>query len=91
MPIATYEAWIALYAAVGIMVAHCAALAILKTVYDLRSGGLVLDFGDWKSRATAIPKLWLRWQLNYLSGAPVILIIAIMFADYLGFATLVDV
>lgn len=91
MPVATQNAWLALYAGVGIMVALCAVLAVIKTIYDLRSGGLVLDLGGWKSRASALPKLWWRWQLNYLSGAPVILIIAIMFADYLGFATLVDV
>ena len=37
------------------------------------------------------PRLWVRWQLNYLLGAPAILGIAIYFAHYLGFGTLVDV
>lgn len=91
MPVATQNAWLALYVGVGVVVALCAVLAVLKTIYDLRSGGLVLDLGNWKGRTLALPKLWWRWQVNYLTGAPVILIIAIMFAHHLGFATLVDV
>lgn len=91
MPIATQMAWLALYMGVGVMVALCAALAVLKTIYDLQSGRLVLDREDWKGRALAVPKLWWRWQMNYLTGAPVILVIALMFAHHLGFATLVDV
>tara|TARA_B100000749_G_C18394285_1_gene451719 strand:- start:740 stop:847 length:108 start_codon:yes stop_codon:yes gene_type:complete len=35
--------------------------------------------------------LWIRWQINYLLGAPAILGIAIYYAHYLGFDTLVDV
>jgi hypothetical protein len=58
MPIATKDAWLALYAAVGIMAALCAILAVLKTIDDLRSGRLALDFRDWKSGASALPKLW---------------------------------
>lgn len=91
MPLATQNAWLALYVGVGVVVALCAVLAVLKTIYELRRGGLVLDLGNWKGRTLALPKLWWRWRVNYLTGAPVILIIAIMFAHHLGFATLVDV
>lgn len=91
MPAATLNAWIALYAAVGIMVALCAVLAIIKTAYDLHQKLVTIDLSNWKGRALAGPKLWWRWQLNYLSGAPVILAIALMYAHHLGFATLVDV
>lgn len=91
MPIATYNAWLALYTAVGVMVAFCSVLAFAKTIYDLRAGMLVIDLGDWRGRTLALPKLWWRWQVNYLSGTPVILLTAIMFAHYLGFATLLDV
>jgi len=91
MPVATQNAWLALYVGVGVMVALCGVLAALKTIYDLRSGRLVLNFGTWTGRATALPKLWWCWQVNYLTGAPVILAIALMFAHHLGFATLVDV
>jgi hypothetical protein len=73
------------------MVALCTVLAVIKTAYDLRSRTLIIDLSNWKGRALAVPKLWWRWQVNYLSGAPVILGIALMFAHHLGFATLVDV
>ena len=91
MPIATYNAWLALYTGVGLMVALCAVLAAVKTIYDLRLGLLVLEFSDWRGRVLAVPKLWWRWQINYLPGTPVILLTAILFAHHLGFATLVDV
>lgn len=91
MPIATYNAWLALYTGVGVMVGFCSLLAFAKTIYDLRVGALVLEFGDWKGRGLALPKLWWRWQVNYLSGTPVIFLTAILFADYLGFARLLDV
>lgn len=73
------------------MAALCEILAVLKTIDDLRSSSLALDFRDWNGRASALTKLSLCWQLNYLSEAPVILIIAVTFAHYLRFATLVDV
>ena len=91
MPFATYHAWLSLYTGVGILVALCAMLAVFKTAYDFQSGAAVLTFRNWRDTATALLNLWWRWQLNYLSGAPVILLIAMMFAHYLGFATLVDV
>ena len=58
MPIATYNAWLALYTGVGLMVALCAVLAAVKTIYDLRLGLLVLEFSDCKGRFFAVPKLW---------------------------------
>ena len=44
MPVATQNAWLALYVGVGVMVALCGVLAALKTIYDLQSGRLVLKF-----------------------------------------------
>ncbi len=38
MPQATLQAWLSLYAAVGVMVALCAVLAMIKTAYDYRLG-----------------------------------------------------
>ncbi|MBB3589399.1 hypothetical protein FHY04_004296 [Sphingomonas sp. BK481] len=35
---ATLDAWISLYAAVGLLVAMCAIIAGIKTVHDYRSG-----------------------------------------------------
>lgn len=89
--IAAYNAWLALYTGVGVMVALCSVLAVAKTIYDLHVGILVVEFRDWKGRALALPRLWLSWQINYLSGTPVILLTGILFADYLGVATLLDV
>jgi hypothetical protein len=91
MSTAAYNAWLALYTGVGVMVALCSVLAVAKTIYDLNVGILALEFRDWKGRALALRRLWLRWQINYLSGTPVILLTGILFADYLGVATLLDV
>lgn len=38
MPQATLQAWLSLYAAVGVMVAMCAVFAVIKTAYDYRTG-----------------------------------------------------
>ena len=42
-------------------------------------------------KALVIPKLWLRWQLNYLKGAPVILAISVYYAWHVGFSVFWDV
>lgn len=57
MPVPTKDAWLALYAAVSIMAALCEVLAVLKTIDDLRSSSLALDFRDWNGRASALTKL----------------------------------
>lgn len=91
MPQATLQAWLSLYAAVGIMVALCAVLAVIKTVHDYRSGTSKLPAATVLDKVLVAPRLWVRWQINYLLGAPAILGIAIYYAHYLGFGTLVDV
>lgn len=42
-------------------------------------------------KVLVMPRMWVRWQLNYLLGAPAILGIALYYAHHLGFGTLVDV
>ena len=37
-----------------------------------------------------LPKVWLRWQVNYLKGAPVILAIALYYAWSVGFSVFWD-
>ena len=91
MPVATYQAWLSLYAGVGLVVVICAIAAVLKTAVDYRVGTLRLPFGTWKDRVWAAPKLWWRWQVNYLTGAPVVLMIALLYAHHIGFAVLGDV
>lgn len=39
----------------------------------------------WKQRAVWFPRLWLRFQLNYLRGFPCIMGIALLYAHYIGF------
>lgn len=34
MPQATIDAWVSLYAAVGLLVAMCAVFAVIKTAHD---------------------------------------------------------
>ncbi len=91
MPQATLQAWLSLYAAVGVMVAMCAVFAVIKTAHDYRTGTSKLPTASTLDKALVLPRLWVRWQLNYLLGAPALLGIAIYFAHHLGFATLVDV
>jgi hypothetical protein len=77
-------AWTALYIAVGSMALICAALAVIVTTNDIVTGA-------WRPKATTrldmvlcLPRIWLRWQLNYLKGAPVILVVAYLFAADVG-------
>ncbi|QQV79339.1 hypothetical protein H5J25_19025 (plasmid) [Sphingomonas aliaeris] len=91
MPQAKLDAWISLYAAVGLLVALCAIIAVIKTVHDYRSGSRTLSTTTVMDKVLAAPRVWVRWQLNYLLGVPAILAIAMLYANYLGFATLVDV
>jgi hypothetical protein len=82
-------AWTQLYAAVGLLAGICAACAIMKTVLELRAGSVDLPHATWKQRIIWIPRLWLRFQLSYLSGFPCIMGIAILYAHYIGFAAFV--
>ena len=67
--------WLSLYGAIGI----CAALATAAAAMSV--GIEVVRERQWQGvrgiRATFlfVPKLWLRWQLRYLTTTPVILAI----------------
>jgi hypothetical protein len=91
MPPETYYAWLSLYLAVGVLGAMTALMAVAKTVYDVRTRAVQVELTTWRGRALLLPKLWLRWQLNYLQGTPVILAIAIFYAHHLGFDVLGNV
>lgn len=91
MPQPTLDAWISLYAAVGLLVAMCAVFAIIKTIHDYRTGARTVATTTVLDKVLAAPRVWVRWQLNYLQGAPAILGIAALYAHHLGFGTLVDV
>lgn len=80
------EAWTRLYAAVALLAAIWAGCAALKTVHELRSGAVAVPHATWKQKFLLVPRLWLRFQLSYMSGFPCIMGIALLYAHYIGFA-----
>ncbi|MCJ2180085.1 hypothetical protein B2G71_19525 [Novosphingobium sp. PC22D] len=78
-------AWTSLYIAVGCMALICGALAAVATFLDLFQGKWRPSFATRLDIALALPKIWLRWQRNYLLGTPVIAFIALYFAYHVGF------
>ena len=78
-------AWTALYIAVGSMALICAVLAVGVTVHELRAGAWRPALVTRLDVALALPKVWLRWQRNYLFGTPVIAMIAVAYANHVGF------
>ncbi|MEL7219648.1 MAG: hypothetical protein AAGK01_14630 [Pseudomonadota bacterium] len=83
-------AWTSLYIAVGIMALICAVVSALVTANDWRTGQWRPPLDTSLDKTLVLPKLWLRWQLNYLSGAPVILAIAVYYASHVGFSLFWD-
>lgn len=79
-------AWTQLYAAVGLLAGICAGFAFLKTILDLRTGAVRIPHATLKQKLIWIPRLWLRFQLSYLSGFPCIMSIALLYAHQIGFA-----
>jgi len=83
-------AWTSLYIAVGMMAALCASLAVVGTIADWRSKRWRPSLDSRLDRVLLLPKVWLRWQLNYLRGAPVILAVALYYASHVGFGVFWD-
>lgn len=79
-------AWTSLYIAVGIMAAICALLALAVTADDWRTGRCRPSLVSRLDKTLLVAKLWLRWQINYLTGMPVILAIALYYAWSVGFS-----
>lgn len=79
-----FIAWTSLYIAVGSMGLICAGLAVVVTVHDWKSRTWRPKLTTKLDAALLLPKVWLRWQLNYLKGAPVILVVALYFASDVG-------
>ncbi len=80
------EAWTNLYAAVGLLAAICAACAIAKTIWDIKTGQLDLTTQTTKQKILLLPRVWLHFQLSYFCGFPCIMTIAVLYAHYVGFA-----
>ena len=85
----TIAAWTQLYAAVGLLAAICSGCALLKTIFDIRTGMIAPPQGRGLRWLLWFPKVWLHFQLSYLRGFPSILAIAILYAHYIGFSTFV--
>lgn len=79
-------AWTSLYMAVGILALICAMLSALVTWDDWRTGRWVPANASMLDRALLVPRLWLRWQTNYLTGAPPIIVISLYYASSIGFS-----
>ena len=84
-------AWTSLYIAVGIMALICAALSTIVTLNDWRIGRWAPARTSTLDKALLLPKLWLRWQANYLTGTPVILAISLYYASCIGFSVFWDI
>jgi hypothetical protein len=85
------NAWIDLYTATGVCCALCAFLALIVFITDLYTRAWVLPVSTVRERLLAIPRIWLRFQVLYLSGTPVILLIISLYIYHLGPARLLDV
>ena len=83
-------AWTSLYIAVGIMAILCALLASIVTACDWRSGNWKPSITTKFDKLLLLPKILFRWQLNYLKGAPAILLIALYYAWSIGFSVFWD-
>lgn len=83
-------AWTSIYIAVGIMALICAVLSVLVTANDWRTGQWRPALDTRLEKILILPKIWLRWQVNYLRGAPVVLAIAVYYASHVGFSVFWD-
>ena len=83
-------AWTSLYIAVGTMAFLCALLASIVTACDWHSGHWKPSFITKFDKLLLLPKIWFRWQLNYLKGAPAILLITFYYACSIGFSVFWD-
>ena len=84
-------AWTSMYIAVGAMAVICAMLAVLVTANDWIGKRWRPRLGSRWDAALLLPRIWIRWQLNYLKGAPVIIAIALYFASDVGFSVFWDI
>jgi hypothetical protein len=84
-------AWTSLYIAVGIMALIGTALSTIVTLNEWRTGRWAPACTSTLDKALLLPKLWLRWQANYLTGTPVILAISLYYASSIGFSVFWDI
>lgn len=91
MGIAALQAWASLYTAVALCAGICSALALGTTAYQLWIGSWRPDCTGTSGIILAVPRIWLHWQVQYLTGAPAVLAIGVYYAHHLGFSTLAGI
>ena len=79
-------AWTSMYVAVGIMCLLSAVLAVAVTYDDWRTERWRPALESGWQKTLFLPRIWLRWQINYLKGTPVILAIALYYAHSVGWS-----
>lgn len=84
-------AWTSLYIATGITALICGALSVIVTFMDWRTGRWSPPHSSSRDKALFLPRLWLRWQANYLTGTPMILAIGLFYASSIGLSVFWDV
>lgn len=85
---AAFDAWMSLYAAVGLLATICAIAASVQTAHEIITRKWRPERGSCIGLLLVVPKIWFRWQINYLRGFPAILGIASFFAWHLNFDVL---
>lgn len=83
----TIHAWLSLYTAVAILASMCSLLALIRIGYELKTGAYRIKTGSRKEIALAIPKLWLRFNVLYLTGLPAVVFVAGAYIFYVGIGT----
>lgn len=85
------KAWISLTFAVEMCSMLCGILAAIVTTVEIYKGTWRPSIASHKDIMFALPRLWIHWQLRYLSGAPIILVVTLLYAQHLGFDRLAAV
>lgn len=72
--------WLSLYAATGICATLATVAAAISVGYQLVQERQWQEIRGARAAILFLPKLWLRWQVRYLTAAPVILAIVAYYA-----------
>ncbi len=76
---------------VGVCALICAIGALIQTSVELATGSWRPDTDSAVRKLFALPRIWLRWQVHYFKGTPVILLIAAGFIWSEGGSVFLDV
>ncbi len=83
----TIHAWLSLYTAVAILAGMCSLLSAIRMGWELKTGAYTIKTGSRTELALALPKLWLRFNVLYLTGLPAVAFVAVSYIYYIGIGT----